>query len=537
MVQASVHGVVRIMVGVALLATSMGATARLQAQAAAASVTLHPVAYVTLLGADGGQPVSVLSVRDQSGTQNNWNKYVEFDTSSSASPSYMGYRTYSLSTSVAPASLQSLQLQANYMGQSTTYQRWTWHIYDWTTGTWVAIGDNTAANEWRWTLLTFNIGGTLAHYVNPQGQARIDVEANNAYDNADLDYEALVVTYAGGAPTGTATPTGTAIAPTATATVVPPTSTSSPIPATPSMTAIPPTSTRTPVPPTATSTPTRPAATSTTVPPTATRTPAPPTATNTADPPSATATSVPASGMWQPTPGTTWKLEIGATPNLSTLAAVQAYDIDGFDNPASTVATLHARGIKVLCYIDAGTYENWRPDAGSFPSALLGNSDGWPGENWLDIRSSGPNYGTLQAIMRTRAQMCKNSGFDAIDWDNVDEYENSSGFPVTAADQITYNTFLANTAHALGLAVGLKNDVDQVATLQPSFDFAINEECFKYSECSTEAPFINANKAVFEVEYSDDGMTTSMFCPQANAMRFSSALATLSLDGTWTPCW
>lgn len=55
----------------------------------------------------------------------------------------------------------------------------------------------------------------------------------------------------------------------------------------------------------------------------------------------------------------------------------------------------------------------------------------------------------------------------------VDGYTQASGFTLTAADQAAYNTWLADTAHSLGLAVGLKNDLDQLATLQPKFDFFV----------------------------------------------------------------
>ncbi len=476
------------------------------------SVTLSPVSITNTEGTTGGQPVSALGVEDQSGTANDWNKYVEFD------GLYTGYRTYDLSTSVAPSSVSVIAVSVNYQGPAKVNQDWTWSIYDWLQSKWVAVGDNGAAPDWgAWTLLRFSATGALANYVNPtSGQIRVQVSSNNASDNMDLDYESVSVTY-GSQPQ--------------------PTSTSTSIAATATRTPTRGTSTNTPVPPTATRTPTRGTSTNTPVLPTATRTPTRATSTNTPVPPTATQAPAPGSSLWRPTPGTTWFWEIGATPNLSSLHAVQAYDIDGFDNPASTVATLHSHGIRAICYMDGGTYENWRPDAGSFPSGLLGSSNGWPGENWLDVRPSGAYYGTLKSIMQSRAQDCKSHGFDAIEWDNVDGYTNSTGFPITAADQIAYNTFLAGAAHAVGLSVALKNDTDQVSTLQPRFDFGIDEECFLYSECSSETPFINANKAVLEVEYQEDGMTTSKFCPQANAMRFSSALATLNLDGPWTPCW
>ena len=37
--------------------------------------------------------------------------------------------------------------------------------------------------------------------------------------------------------------------------------------------------------------------------------------------------------------------------------------------------------------------------------------------------------------------------------------------------------------------------------LVPDFDFAIVEECIQYRECGKAVPFIDAGKAVLEVEY------------------------------------
>jgi hypothetical protein len=48
------------------------------------------------------------------------------------------------------------------------------------------------------------------------------------------------------------------------------------------------------------------------------------------------------------------------------------YDIDLFETPPSAVASLHRSGRHVICYLDAGTYENFRPDRGTFPPSVLG---------------------------------------------------------------------------------------------------------------------------------------------------------------------
>ncbi|RKP00458.1 hypothetical protein CXG81DRAFT_6481, partial [Caulochytrium protostelioides] len=122
--------------------------------------------------------------------------------------------------------------------------------------------------------------------------------------------------------------------------------------------------------------------------------------------------------------------------------------------------------------------------------------DGWPDENWLDIRNT-----AVRNVMIERMKICKQKGFVAVDPDNVDGYSNKSGFDLTAADQLEYNKFLSDTAHGLGLGVGLKNSVAQIADLVDSFDFAINEQCFEYNECGDYSKFISAKKPVFNIEY------------------------------------
>jgi hypothetical protein len=234
-------------------------------------------------------------------------------------------------------------------------------------------------------------------------------------------------------------------------------------------------------------------------------------------------TPVPCTGCYQFPLNTSWNYVLNETPDLTIVAGM--YDIDMFDNTAATVASIHSAGRKAICYIDAGTWENWRPDASEFPASVKGNNNGWPGEKWLDIRQ----ISILGPIMQARVNLCKSKGFDAIEFDNIDGYTNDTGFPLTATDQLNYNTFLANMAHTAGLPVALKNDTDQVETLLPYFDFTINEQCFQYNECNTIVPFINANKAVFNVEYQGQ---TSNFCPKANAMNFNSIKKNEELNNT-----
>ena len=238
-----------------------------------------------------------------------------------------------------------------------------------------------------------------------------------------------------------------------------------------------------------------------------------------------------------PSKATTFYWDLSNAPPDNT-KNVGAYDIDGWNNTAAEVAALHARGLKVVCYMDAGTYEPGRPDSSTFPTSLKGSAvSGWPGELWLDVRPAGPNYAALQASCARASRSCRDKGFDAVEPDNMDSYQNSPGFATTAADQLAYNEWIATTAHALGLAVFQKNDLDQIATLQPFFDGILDEECNKYSECSSLAPYVAAGKPVWDAEYTDDGETTAAFCSKDAAAGIVGALFSLNLDGSlFKPC-
>jgi Glycoside-hydrolase family GH114 len=76
------------------------------------------------------------------------------------------------------------------------------------------------------------------------------------------------------------------------------------------------------------------------------------------------ATAARAAAYWVPPQHLTWYWQLTGTPNVE---PVQATDIDGFDNSAATVAGFHALGQRTICYIDVGTWESARPDAGGFP--------------------------------------------------------------------------------------------------------------------------------------------------------------------------
>lgn len=232
---------------------------------------------------------------------------------------------------------------------------------------------------------------------------------------------------------------------------------------------------------------------------------------------------------WQPRPGTKWQWQLQGSVDIG--LDVDAYDIDLADTPKSTIDRIHAAGRRAICYFSAGSYENWRSDANQIPSSARGKvMDGWPNEKWIDIRN-----GQVRALMKQRLDLAAQKGCDAVEPDNVDGYTNDTGFNLTGADQLSFNRFLATEAHARGLAVGLKNDLDQIPQLVGAFDFAVNEQCFEYGECDSLSAFVDAGKAVLQVEYGGAGKKSSV-CPKANAMNFDSMIKNLSLDAWRLPC-
>jgi hypothetical protein len=248
--------------------------------------------------------------------------------------------------------------------------------------------------------------------------------------------------------------------------------------------------------------------------------------------------------MWIPTQGLQWQYQLQGKLNTS-LCVVPAsggpcvrpnvYDLDlyatnGVTLNTAAVAAVHALGAHAVCYVDAGTWEDFRPDAGAYPASVKGDPNGWPGERWLDIRATS----VLLPIINARVAKCAAAGFDAVDFDNVDGYQNKTGFPLTAAEQLTFNEDLAALAHAHGLSVGLKNDPAQLGPLESVFNFAINEQCAKYNECDAYDGWTAAGKAVVEVEY---GIKPARFCPSAALHRRDAIEKSLALTAKpWKPC-
>ncbi len=241
--------------------------------------------------------------------------------------------------------------------------------------------------------------------------------------------------------------------------------------------------------------------------------------------------------VFSPEPGTSWQWQI--TGRIGMLRDVDMYDVDltdavprrtevevrGFGTVswprganAGVVDRLHAAGIVAVCYLDSGAWEAYEPDADLFAPAVIGNSTGWAQERWLDLRP-GPRR-RFASIIWARLELARRIGCDGVEPDQNNPIGNRPGFPIGRDDERSWYLSVARHAHAAGLSVGMKNGVEVIdARMVAAFDWSLNEECFFYAECRRERPFIEAGKAVFQAEYTDDWRRRGAARPRAVARR------------------
>lgn len=259
---------------------------------------------------------------------------------------------------------------------------------------------------------------------------------------------------------------------------------------------------------------------------------------------------------WHPTIGSGWWWQLEDPASVPADLTGMVVDVDLVEAAEiGLVADLQAAGNRVVCYFSAGTWESFRPDADAVPSsarlddAALGD---FPDEVWLAIGDPAARP-AIEAVMATRLDAARAAGCDGVEPGNVDGWANpdETGGAITAADQLDWNRWLADQAHARGLAVGLKNDVDQLDDLVADFDFAVVEQCWAYDECDAWVEtFLDVGKPVFVQEYGDDGgiadddgdgvgdgtITRHTWrrraCPELRSRRFAAAwIEGLALDG------
>jgi hypothetical protein len=223
------------------------------------------------------------------------------------------------------------------------------------------------------------------------------------------------------------------------------------------------------------------------------------------------------------------------------------YDIDGIDNSAGTVASLHADGDHVICYIEVGTagdyysasqegisttYYAQLQAAGDLSSNEL---QGYP-EYFIDINAAS----AVSIIESMIDQQCADKGFDAVETDLDETYNDNEGttpWTITEADEQTYLTTLADYMHSLGLGWIAKNLDDTgdgfAGVMEPLASGIITEQCNEYGTCGQLTSY-EGNVAVLNAEY--ESSLYPGFCAYDEANGINGALFDVALDGPRSPC-
>jgi hypothetical protein len=238
--------------------------------------------------------------------------------------------------------------------------------------------------------------------------------------------------------------------------------------------------------------------------------------------------------VWNPARGTRFQVEI-LHPFNTTTPNTEVYDIDLYYNTPITIGNLHSSNAKVICYLSAGTYEEYRPDQMLFlPSEYGHELERYTGRRWVDTRSW-----NIRNIMKARLDLAVAKGCDGIDPDNTDGYEHDTGFPLTKDTALDYVRFLATEAHARNLSIGLRNSPGLVNDTVDIMQWQMNENCELFESCAAYRPYLDANKPVFHIVYPAAEVGRAMkvrYCNTADTQGFSTILKNVMLDSWLDAC-
>lgn len=193
------------------------------------------------------------------------------------------------------------------------------------------------------------------------------------------------------------------------------------------------------------------------------------------------------------------------------------YQIGGAYRPAPAVRvvsrdrlTTPVRGKYNVCYVNTfqtqpDEIEWWRANHDDLLlKDALGNyvGDVFWGELVLDVRTPEQRE-AIADIMEVWFRGCAESGFDAIEPDNLDTWSRSEDL-IDPQDNIDTMYLLADRAHDADLAIAQKNvpEVSQEGHDRIDFDFSIVEECQVWRECRP--VLAEYGGRTYEIEYTDN---------------------------------
>jgi hypothetical protein len=233
--------------------------------------------------------------------------------------------------------------------------------------------------------------------------------------------------------------------------------------------------------------------------------------------------------VYLPEAGARWLAQLDGAVDTAQMA--DFFYLDPEQQPPGGLASLHEQGRHYLCYLSAGTVENFRDDAELFPERAVGNvMQGFPNERWLDVRDA-----EVQRLMALRIQRLAQAGCDGVVPASLTGYAAESGFDLSVADTLRYARFLAEQLHAAGLSAGLTGPAELTAELWSSFDFGLAISCVRGSQCAEFGVFATAKKPVLYLEVGAEGEALEL-CNSADALGFQAIISDPGFTGRCVVC-
>jgi hypothetical protein len=205
------------------------------------------------------------------------------------------------------------------------------------------------------------------------------------------------------------------------------------------------------------------------------------------------------------------------SPALPPLNAGFDYQLGGAYTPADGVKIVSrdrneqpAKGLYNICYVNGFQAQQSEDDFWNTQHSELVLKDAsgkavvdkdW-NEMLLDV-STADKRTALAAIEAEWIAGCAQSGFDAVEIDNLDSYSRSGG-RLTEDDAVAFVRLLADAAHMNGLAIAQKNSTELVPRkTDMGTDFAVAEECDRYDECDDYRAGYDDHVLIIEYRKSD----------------------------------
>lgn len=139
-----------------------------------------------------------------------------------------------------------------------------------------------------------------------------------------------------------------------------------------------------------------------------------------------------------------------------------------------------------VCYVNGFQTQPDERGFWRYHATLLLRKDGVPvvdegwGEILLDTRKAYKRAALAKLVGRW-VDGCAASGYDAVEFDNLDSWSRSRGL-IQRDHNRAYARLLVAEAHEAGLAAGQKNWAEWDGRVV-GFDFAVAEECGRWREC------------------------------------------------------